>query len=622
MQQVVYLIVALAVAAAILSMAVAMKAVLPPPEAPLEHAEALVYVKVKPLNGSYWLGVHAPYGDVVVRQVRVGNATYVLGVTALVGRDVWLNASGRPITAQCGDSVEVVTAKGSAIRSLSFTVQCPKVERGGATVYFGDVMALYAVNVAKYVLGFNETKITIKGCDEPGLSHIAECLEIVNISPDPLLLVFDQGGVYTSIPPRGLVPGPVYVLHARWITIPPWSTWQQHVYLSPNGSLKFRATVGYDGIISVYPAQYYYFNPANTTDLSPYLAALSPWRRVTITTNGTAAYYLNASGLPDVATEKNKVYEAYPGGEGVLFYVADNGTLMVAAPPYNYTDISASYDAKTYLGSTEVDYGLRGGQREIKWYYISQLTIKLPGDTITLYNLKPTVYTVPNSYVQYCFPSLFPEKRAVFNPVYYGPYRITIEYGTPKEICDPSRSYVLLIYDSVMVKVRGPAFKNAGNNFTYYASNHLYAYNYELKIYNETRGSCTYLVAELYRLGRLALGDRNKTLVKKIERLITCTSGSGSSSSSCGPPTPQYYHFADIKTAGVKGRDVTFTFKAYYRLVDCNGNVLGTGYNVLTATVTAQYGNLYVRDVSGSKVCPYTSANQDTTGKNQMILTC
>jgi len=118
MQQVVYLIVALAVAAAVLSIAVAMKAVLPPPEAPLEHAEALVYVKVRPFNGSYWLGVHAPYGDVVVRQVRVGNATYVLGVTALVGRDVWLNASGRPITAQCGDSVEVVTAKGSAIRSL------------------------------------------------------------------------------------------------------------------------------------------------------------------------------------------------------------------------------------------------------------------------------------------------------------------------------------------------------------------------------------------------------------------------------------------------------------------------------------------------------------------------
>jgi len=113
MQQVVYLIVALAVAAAILSLAAVMKAALPLPEAPLDHAQALVFVKVKPLNGSYWLGVYAPYGDVAVRQIRVGNATYVLAVTAQVGRDTWLNASGRPITVQCGDSVEVVTAKGS-----------------------------------------------------------------------------------------------------------------------------------------------------------------------------------------------------------------------------------------------------------------------------------------------------------------------------------------------------------------------------------------------------------------------------------------------------------------------------------------------------------------------------
>jgi len=129
MQQVVYLVVALAVAAAILSLAAAMKAVLPPPEAPLDHAQALVFIKVKPLNGSYWLGVHAPYGDVTMSQVRVGNAMYVLDAVAPVGRDVWLNASGKPITVTCNSTVELVTAKGGAARTLAFTVQCPRLEK-------------------------------------------------------------------------------------------------------------------------------------------------------------------------------------------------------------------------------------------------------------------------------------------------------------------------------------------------------------------------------------------------------------------------------------------------------------------------------------------------------------
>jgi len=183
MQQAVYLIVALAVAAAVLSMAAVMKAVLPAPEVPLEHAEALVFVKVKPLNGSYWLGVHAPYGDVVVRQVRVNNATYVLDTTAPVGRDVWLNASGKPITAECGDSVEVVTAKGGAARSLAFTVQCPR--REWRTVEWESVLDVFAQEVGEYYMGFNETKIVAKAVGDYTFA-------IKNVSPEPLFITIDQ----------------------------------------------------------------------------------------------------------------------------------------------------------------------------------------------------------------------------------------------------------------------------------------------------------------------------------------------------------------------------------------------------------------------------------------------
>jgi len=182
-------VVALAVAAAVLSMAVAMKAVLPPPEAPLEHAEALVYVKVKPLNGSYWLGVYAPYGDVVVRQVRVNNAVYYLGVTAPVGRDTWLNASGRPLTAQCGNSVEVVTAKGSAVRSLAFTVQCPHVPSGrvnvAAEVDWGELLKGLA-QYLEWINTLDSPKIAIT------IDPYAQAYVVKNVYKIPLLIVIDQ----------------------------------------------------------------------------------------------------------------------------------------------------------------------------------------------------------------------------------------------------------------------------------------------------------------------------------------------------------------------------------------------------------------------------------------------
>jgi len=187
------------VAAAILSLAVAMKAALPPPEAPLEHAEALIYVKIKPLNGSYWLGVYAPYGDVAVRQIRVGNATYVLDTTAPVGRDTWLNASGRPITAQCGDSVEVVTAKGGAARSLAFIVQCPRRVQSRTEVgLYVDVERMYRVawGLLKWFGTIQAPKIA--AAVDPDTGEVV----LKNIYSEPVVVVADlQPGVYPGDEP-------------------------------------------------------------------------------------------------------------------------------------------------------------------------------------------------------------------------------------------------------------------------------------------------------------------------------------------------------------------------------------------------------------------------------------
>jgi len=470
MQQVVYLAVALAVAAAILSLAVAMKAVLPPPEAPLNHAEALVYVKVKPLNGSYWLGVHAPYGDVEVRQVRVGNATYVIDVTAPVGRDVWLNASGRPITAQCGYSVELVTAKGSASRSLAFTVQCPVV-RQDAYVHQLKVLERYAYNVIKYVLGFNETKITIRVRE---LGYV----EVVNISPDPLLLVFDQAPktsagwarqylTYFSVPPQGDPQSAVGQ-----------PTWVQHVYLPPNGSVRLKVDPSLTTLISVYPAQYYYYNPANTTAIDSYLAAISPWRVVNMKFNANytvdnglttihynAVEFLNESGMPQVADQRNVAYTAYGG---VQFYIDSRGLTWVELPPHGYGPPCYSglgqcvQVQQIEWGDVayEVSFTAPDGWTEVRrWYSINNILIYLiawsNGGWYWFYGLTPAVVRYPGE----------PWKdHAYFEPIYVagGKIKFTISYDKPTITNDTDKKVRYVEYKSVKVD----AGYAAGQGFT------------------------------------------------------------------------------------------------------------------------------------------------------------
>jgi len=349
MQQIVYLAVALAVAAAILSLAVAMKAVLPAPEAPLEHAEALVYVKVRPLNGSYWLGVHAPYGDVEVRQVRINNAVHSLGITAPVGREVWLNASGRPLTVNCNSTVELVTAKGGATRSLSFTVQCPQKRPEYVDVESQSVLELYAVNTAKYLLQFDEVKLTIKRVI-PGV------YKIINISPEPVLLVFNQvprppewvsgasgrrikvyrdfvvfdnDTLYKSIGPSG---SRVWY-YGREIDVGlggyprvDVNSWVRHVYLPPGGYVETGGSLV--ASISAYPVTTYNVVGANNTSQGKYFAALSPWRRITIYRDGNRIVYLNASGFVSFA-DKPGTYAAYGN---ITLTLDEQGNVYVYSP--------------------------------------------------------------------------------------------------------------------------------------------------------------------------------------------------------------------------------------------------------------------------------------------------
>lgn len=126
MQHVVYFVVAVAIAAALLGVAAQYFGLLRA-DAPLDAAYALAYVSVRPVNDSaVWIGVTPAYADVYVEGAVVGGAEVPVGATAPYGRTVWLNRTdGRPLTAGCWQSVDVVVSHGSARRALSFVVQCP-----------------------------------------------------------------------------------------------------------------------------------------------------------------------------------------------------------------------------------------------------------------------------------------------------------------------------------------------------------------------------------------------------------------------------------------------------------------------------------------------------------------
>jgi len=619
-QYAVYLIVAVAIAAAILSIAVTVKAVLPAPEAPLEHAQALVFVKVRPLNGSYWLGVHAPYGDVEVRQVRVNNTVFSLGVTAPVGRDVWLNASGRPLTVACNSTVELVTSKGGTVRSLAFTVQCPVV-RQDVYVHQLKVLERYAYNAIKYVLGFNETKITIRVRE---LGYV----EVVNISPDPLLLVFDQApaisysydwyppaigwkreySVYLSVPPQG---DPQYCKPYTSNCRPALGqpTWVQHVYLPPNGSVKLKVgdTDFYSGairtLISVYPAQYYYYNPANTTAIGTYLAAISPWRisNLKIDMNYTVQYsstyasgfagykpviystaveFLNESGMPQVADRRNVVYKAYGG---VQFYIDGGGLVWVKFP-------TSSVYIPGKPAQPEVHFWQVGGSDW--WVSVG------PGGL-------------------FCS---FPVTRS---PQLCGPFYVKVYQLSGQWVAEVYQVFDYKIYQVQTGPNSWTARVNITNplSWTYYVSNAPNAYNYVLEAsasYCPGGGSTK---ATLYKLDRYDWSKREK--VAEGSYSIPCSGGSGSYSYTCSGVTKQYVDAADVKLANVTQGSFTFSYKWYYVLKDCDGRVVGSGYDIIHATLGTAISNIYIRDAQNPyKMCTVNEAKGCTMGSGQSVLTC
>jgi len=68
---------------------------------------------------------------------------------------------------------------------------------------------------------------------------------------------------------------------------------------------------------------------------------------------------------------------------------------------------------------------------------------------------------------------------------------------------------------------------------------------------------------------------------------------------------------------------VVWTWKQYYVLVDCDGRIVGSGYDIVEEATTVGRTDIYVRDAENPLyLCRYNEANQCQLESGQIVLTC
>lgn len=200
MESAIYFVVAVAIAASILILAVPYLAKWP---SPLDRAYALAYIVPKPLNSNaVWIGVKAAYSDVTVKYVSVGGVFYTLNTAVPYGSTVWLNYSGSPLVAKCGQVLVLATAHGSGLAAMRFVVQCPQMTPKTAIAQIVDVAQMVAF--ANGVLNWYATM------DAPKLAATVDPangkLVLKNIGDIPLLVWLNNSNIF-GMPYLFLAPG-------------------------------------------------------------------------------------------------------------------------------------------------------------------------------------------------------------------------------------------------------------------------------------------------------------------------------------------------------------------------------------------------------------------------------
>ncbi|MCY0891055.1 MAG: hypothetical protein OWQ51_08820, partial [Pyrobaculum arsenaticum] len=126
-----------------------------------DWAVAYVYPMAKPVNTThFWLGAQAAFADVEISHVLVDNTTYLLGVRAPQGRQVWLNYSGRPLLVKCNSTVAFEVERGKASRSLTFRAVCPVKKQSTNLEDIKTMLVSYANFVLDYVVNNHSALLT------------------------------------------------------------------------------------------------------------------------------------------------------------------------------------------------------------------------------------------------------------------------------------------------------------------------------------------------------------------------------------------------------------------------------------------------------------------------------
>jgi len=145
------LLIAVAIAGALLAVGAAVLVYFNPQQ-PVDHANALAYPLVRPLNGTHvQLGVQ-PLADYVEVEEVAWSRGGTQGRAAI--RAVAKNATWLPVSVPCGANVTMATRYGSASRALSFHVACLQrepVPRTDLTTLY-QLLVSYASYVADYVV--------------------------------------------------------------------------------------------------------------------------------------------------------------------------------------------------------------------------------------------------------------------------------------------------------------------------------------------------------------------------------------------------------------------------------------------------------------------------------------
>jgi len=215
-EEVTTLVIAVAIAGALLAVGAAVLVYFNPQQ-PADHANALAYPLVRPLNETHvQLGIKPIADHVEVEAVAYqrGGTWMEVPVKTAVRNETWLQHGGKPLAVPCGANVTVSTRYGSASRALSFHVAC--LDRQSNVDYVVDRIYRNLYAYAEYVLDYVYYKSVPVLTAYFAFGSLDAYLK--NIGPYPFMFSYEP--VKGLLPPQDALYGGLPRLYATTVLKP------------------------------------------------------------------------------------------------------------------------------------------------------------------------------------------------------------------------------------------------------------------------------------------------------------------------------------------------------------------------------------------------------------------